>query len=70
MWRKQTPPSPNAISFTKMAIARKEAKETRFWLRIILKTPLLDIPEVHALLQESDELIRILSTIINAKKKP
>ena len=43
----------------------------RFWLRIILKTPLLDIPEVHALLQESDELIRILSTIIiNAKKKP
>jgi len=55
----------------KMAIARKEAKETRFWLRIILKTPLLDIPEAHALLQESDELIRILSAIIiTAKKKP
>jgi len=32
---------------------------------------LLDTPKVHALLQESDELIRILSTIIiNAKKKP
>jgi len=55
----------------KMSIARKEAKETRFWLRIILETPLLDTPKVHALLQESDELIRILSTIIiNAKKKP
>ena len=55
----------------KMAIARKEAKETRFWLRIILETPLLDTPKVHALLEESDELIRILSTIIiNAKNKP
>jgi len=53
----------------KMAIARKEAKETRFWLRIILETPLLDTSEVHALLQKSEELIRILSTIIiNAKK--
>lgn len=52
-----------------MAIARKEAKETRFWLRIILETPLLDTSEVHALLQKSEELIRILSTIIiNAKK--
>ena len=55
----------------KMSIARKEAKETRFWLRIILETPLLNVPEVHALIQESEELIRILSTIIiNAKKKP
>jgi len=53
----------------KMAIARKEAKETRFWLRIILETPLLDTSEVRALLQESEELIRILSTIIiNARK--
>lgn len=53
----------------KMSIARKEAKETRFWLRIILETPLLDTPKVRALLQESKELIRILSAItINAKK--
>lgn len=54
----------------KMSIARKEAKESRYWLRIILETPLLDNPEVRALCQESEELTRILSAIvINAKKK-
>ena len=53
-----------------MSIARKEAKETRFWLRITLETPLLNVPEVHALVQESEELIRILSAIIINAKKP
>jgi len=52
----------------KMSIARKEARETRYWLRII-QISLLDNAEVADLIQESDQLVRILSRIIaNAKK--
>ena len=52
----------------KMSIARKEVRETRYWLRII-QTSLLDNAEVADLIQESDQLVRILSRIsANAKK--
>jgi four helix bundle protein len=54
----------------KMSIAHKEARETRYWLRIIQAT-LLDDDEIQALIQESDELVRILYTIIeNARQSP
>ena len=53
----------------KMGIACKEARETRYWLRLV-KATTADDDEVNALLQESDELVRILSTIIaKARKK-
>jgi four helix bundle protein len=52
----------------KMSIAHKEARETRYWLRIV-QAALLDNDEVRTLAQESDELVRILYTIIeNARK--
>ncbi len=53
----------------KMSIARKEARETRFWLRIILAAGLLADDEVRSLEQESDELVRILSAIITSAKQ-
>lgn len=53
----------------KMSIACKEARETRYWMRII-HASLLDTPEVRALLQESDELVRILSKSIVTAKRP
>ena len=54
----------------KMSIAHKEARETRYWLRII-QAALLDDDEVRALVQESDELVRILYSIIeNSRKTP
>ena len=53
----------------KMGIARKEARETRYWLRIVRATDLSkDAQEVNYLLQESDELVRILSTIIKSAR--
>ena len=52
----------------KMSIARKEARESRYWLRII-RAAILDNKEFSALQQESDELVRILSTIIASAKK-
>ncbi len=47
-------------------IARKEARESRFWLSIITAADLLQDPEVPALTQEADELVRILSGIITS----
>jgi four helix bundle protein len=46
-------------------IARKEARESRFWLTLIDAADLLRDPEVSALIQEADELARILSKIAN-----
>lgn len=48
--------------------AHKEARETRYWLRII-RAALLDDREGRALIKESDELVRILYTIVeNARQ--
>ena len=47
-------------------IARKEARESRFWLNIVTASDLLRDPEVQALAQEADELVRILSGIITS----
>lgn len=46
-------------------IARREAKESRYWLRLIVTRTDSDLErERFALIQEADELIRILSPII------
>jgi four helix bundle protein len=52
----------------KMSVARKEARESRYWLRII-RAAILDNKEFSALEQESNELVRILSAIIASAKK-
>ena len=52
----------------KIGIACKEARETRYWLRLLQAT----VPgqeKIDSLLCEADELVRILSSIVrNAKK--
>ncbi|MGB9870666.1 MAG: four helix bundle protein [Anaerolineae bacterium] len=54
----------------KVGIAHKEAREARYWLRIV-RASLLDDGEVVWLLRESDELVRILNSIIsNARRSP
>jgi four helix bundle protein len=47
-------------------IARKEARESRYWLAMIDAAGLLHDPEVQALSQETIELVRILSGIITS----
>lgn len=46
----------------RMKIARKEAKEARYWLQIIAETS--QIENMDSLVSESNELVAILSTII------
>ena len=47
-------------------IARKEARESRYWLAMIEAADLLRDPDVQALSQEADEIVRILSGIITS----
>lgn len=51
----------------KMAIARKEAKETHYWLRLILGRYIKE-EEIISDIKENYELISILSSIINKSK--
>jgi len=49
----------------RLRICLKEGKESRFWLKVIQNSNTISNPdEMNALLQESKELIRILSSII------
>jgi four helix bundle protein len=47
-----------------MNIARAEAIETRYWLRLLAESGMLKKTRLTPLIQECDELVRILSTIV------
>ncbi|MBI3538264.1 MAG: four helix bundle protein [Chloroflexi bacterium] len=53
----------------KMKIALKEAQETRYWLRTLIESEIIADDETKALLNESDELVRIINTIIRNTQK-
>ena len=54
-----------------MSIALKEAREARFWLRISIESGLLLKGVVKPVLDESEELVKILVTIVKkSKMKP
>lgn len=57
----------------KVTIARKEAREARYWLQLIYKAGLINhkanIEELESLLVESLELMKVLSAIINKGKE-
>jgi len=52
----------------KMSIARKESRESRYWIRII-RASIANNDEWAALQQESEEITRILSAIINSAQR-
>jgi len=52
----------------KLKISRREAKESRLWLSLILSEGQTLIDEKERLLKESHELRSILSSIINSHK--
>ncbi len=48
----------------RIAIARSEAIETRYWLRLIAESEMLPASRLAELTQECDELVKVLSTIL------
>ena len=47
-----------------MNVARKEALETRYWLRLAARKGLIDSAQAESAILEVSELIRILTTIV------
>ena len=50
--------------FAKMSIASKEARETNYWLRLIKDAGILHWQESQNLVEASEELIKILTSIV------
>jgi len=53
---------------SKMAIASKEAKETKYWLKLIKEANLSEL-ELSEYLNEIDQLIKILTKIVKTSQK-
>lgn len=54
---------------SKYSIALKEARETVYWLRLLNESGLAPKQDCEALLQEADEISRILGSIIVKSKR-
>jgi four helix bundle protein len=53
------------------SIACREARETHYWLRLLVTSQLLPEHRVHDLLDEANQLIAILTTIVKrSRRKP
>ncbi len=51
-----------------LTISLKEARETEYWLRVIKESNLLSDSKLDEILQEVNELIKILTTIVKKSK--
>ena len=54
---------------TKMTIALKESAETEYWLELLAETGYLTEEQYASIHQDAEELLRILTRIINTAKK-
>lgn len=52
----------------KTQISYKEAKETKYWLRLLKDTEILEYKLAESLLLDCDEIIRIISSILKSSK--
>src|SRR5688572_1048006 len=52
----------------KMQIAYKEARETRYWLRLLNEGGLIEKKLAESFLKDCEEILRILTAILNSSK--
>ena len=52
----------------KMSIAYKEARETKYWLRLLYETNYFEKDQYQTLIKLCEELLKILYSIINTSK--
>lgn len=54
----------------KMSIASKEARESKYWIDLLIKTDYLDISENHVLTLQKDieEIIKLLTSIVKSSQ--
>jgi len=53
---------------SKCNIALKEARETHYWLRLLIKTKVVPANKLSGLADESNELVAILTTIVKKSR--
>lgn len=54
----------------KMYISCKESRETHYWLRLLAETEILPQSRLHDILDEANQLIAIITTIVkNSRSK-
>jgi four helix bundle protein len=54
---------------SKMAISSKEARETNYWLRLLRDSQLCEGIDYTNLINESEEIIKILTSIVKTSQK-
>ena len=54
---------------SKNSISLKEARESHYWLRLILATKLLPDSEVRELKNEAEALMKIIGSIVSSAKR-
>lgn len=54
--------------FHKMGISSKEARETRYWLRLLRDSGILSENQTSELINDSEELIKMLTSIVKTGK--
>lgn len=54
---------------SKTAIALKEARETHYWLRLLVASQVLPEARISELRKEAEELMRIIGAIVVSAKK-
>ncbi|ELS05644.1 S23 ribosomal protein [Xenococcus sp. PCC 7305] len=58
----------NKDFISKYSIALKEASESRYWIKIMIKSEIVSENKMSLLLEESERILKILTTIINKLK--
>jgi four helix bundle protein len=53
----------------KISISYKEARETKYWLRLLEATSYFETQEAKTLLEDTEELCKILSSILVSSKQ-
>ena len=54
--------------YAKLFIAYKEARETRYWLRLLYRSEIIDKKRYEGLKDDIDEICRILGKIVSNAK--
>jgi four helix bundle protein len=54
----------------KARISLKEARESHYWLRLIEATEMIAAARVHPLVEEANEIVAILTTIVKKASTP
>lgn len=54
---------------SKMSIAHKEARETLYWLRLLVASDVMNTSKLESIISEVNEIVAILTSIVKSTRK-